>query len=179
MTAGSGHFAAVIREIKKISDEVVIEVLIPDFQGDSDDLDRVIAACPHVINHNVETIPRLYSSVRPQAKYERSLELITRVKNRAPEIYTKSGFMAGLGETEAEVLELMKELKRAGCDLLTIGQYLSPSPAHYPVAEWVPPEVFEKYRIQAEGLGFYHVSSSPLVRSSYLADEAIASIRKK
>ncbi len=176
---GAGHFAEVIAKIREADKKVVIEVLIPDFEGDSESLDRVIDAGPHIINHNVETVPKLYSGVRPQALYERSLELLGRVKERSSGIYTKSGLMLGLGEKKSEVLDVFRDLRRYGCDFLTVGHYLAPSKKHHPVVEWVDPALFDEFRDIAVELGFIHVSSAPLVRSSYLADEAIDSLGKK
>ena len=170
---GAGHFAAVIRELRTRLPEASIEVLIPDFQGDPDALATVIEAGPEVINHNVETVPRLYSRVRPQADYRRSLELLKRAADCGRPMAVKTGLMLGLGETREEVLELFDDLRRAGCDFLTIGQYLAPSSDHYPVAEYVKPEVFDDYRKEAEQRGFRHVASAPFVRSSYKAAEAL------
>ncbi len=170
---GAGQFAAVIEETRKASPEVVIEVLIPDFAGDLEALMKVMKAKPQIINHNVETVPRLYPEVRPMAIYERSLKLIERVKGYDSSLYTKSGIMVGLGETEEEVVEVFKNLRNSGCDLLTVGQYLAPSQKHHPVVEFVHPEVFEKYKRIAQELGFRHVASAPLVRSSYMADKAL------
>ncbi len=170
---GASHFAAVVREIHKLPSGVTVEVLIPDFRGDPEALKTVVEAGPEVINHNVETVPRLYPEVRPMAVYQRSLELIKRVKEMEPRILTKSGIMVGLGETEGEVLEVMRDLKEAGCDFLTVGQYLAPSRRHHPVAEYVHPLVFQKYRDAALETGFKYVASAPLVRSSYRAEEAL------
>ena len=170
---GAGHYARVIKEIKKLPNRVIIEVLIPDFKGSTADLNTVITAKPDIINHNIETVSRLYPEVRPMAVYERSLELIHKVKSIDRSIYTKSGIMLGLGEKENEVIRAFKDLKIAGCELLTVGQYLAPSRLHHPVVEYVPPDVFERYKEIALGLGFQYVASSPLVRSSYMADQAI------
>ncbi|MCX7711501.1 MAG: lipoyl synthase [Clostridia bacterium] len=170
---GAGQFAAVIKEIRKVSKKVVIEVLIPDFGGDLDSLRIVMNAKPEIINHNIETVPRLYPEVRPMAVYRRSLDLIKRIKTIDSSIYTKSGMMVGLGESEKEVAEVFADLRNAGCDLLTVGQYLAPSKKHHPVIEYIHPDQFAKYKKIAEDLGFKHVSSAPLVRSSYLADQAL------
>lgn len=167
---GSGHFAKVINEIKKRTPKVIIEVLIPDFKGDDDALKTVVDAHPHVINHNVETVPRLYSEVRPMAVYERSLRLLKRAKEMDSTIITKSGIMLGLAEKEEEVISLFKDLLDNNCTALTIGQYLAPSKEHHPVMEYVTPEQFEKYKQTALSMGFEFVASSPLVRSSYHAD---------
>ncbi len=171
---GAGQFVAVISAIRAISPGPVpvIEVLIPDLQGNWSALARIIAARPEIINHNVETVPRLYAEVRPTAQYQRSLELLARVRQGNPGILTKSGIMVGLGETEEEVLAVLQDLRAAGCDLLTIGQYLAPSRHHHPVVAYIHPDQFARYREQAEALGFRHVASGPLVRSSYQADQA-------
>lgn len=168
---GAGHFSKVIGKIKELDKKVVVEVLIPDFQGDSTALSKVVKAKPEIINHNVETVPVLYPSIRPMAVYERSLELLRNVKAMDSNILTKSGIMLGLGEKEQEVVEVLRDLREADCDLLTIGQYLSPSKHHHTVVEYVHPEIFEKYRELGMELGFKHVASSPLVRSSYHADK--------
>ena len=175
---GASHFAKVIRAIKSELqvDAPVIEVLIPDFQGEMEALLSVIDTGPDIINHNIETIPRLYIEVRPMAVYARSLELLSRVKKAAPHIYTKSGIMVGLGETHAEVLDTLRDLRAAGCELLTIGQYLAPSKAHHPVMEYITPEEFTQYKQEAETMGFLFVASAPLVRSSYMAGEAFEHI---
>jgi len=170
---GAGHFANVIEEIKKLDHKVVVEVLIPDFEGKLDALKKVICAKPEIINHNIETVPRLYGTVRPMAVYKRSLELIRNVKSIDESIYTKSGIMLGLGEKEDEVVEVFKDLRDYGCDLLTIGQYLAPSKNHHPVIEYVHPDMFEKYKRIALEMGFKFVASAPLVRSSYMADKAM------
>lgn len=169
---GADHFAKVIEAVRKTSVNTAIEVLIPDFQGDRDALYQVIKAKPKVINHNIETIKRLYPEVRPMANYDRTLELLNRVKEMDSNIYSKSGFMVGLGETQEEVIKLLSDLREFGCDIVTIGQYLAPSNKHHPVIEYVPPEIFEIYKQKAEKMGFKYVASSPLVRSSYHAGEA-------
>lgn len=171
---GASHFAAVIQAVRETNPKVTIEVLIPDFQGNSDALDLVIEAKPNVINHNVETVPDLYDRVRPMATYVRSLNLLDKVHAKAPEILTKSGIMVGLGESEEQVLKVLADLRAVGCSLLTIGQYIAPSTKHHPVIEYIHPDIFEKYKIAATEMGFSHVASSPLVRSSYHADEAIS-----
>jgi lipoic acid synthetase len=173
---GSTIFAQVIREIRKRSD-TVIEVLIPDFRGHAADLDRVIEAGPEVINHNVETVARLHPVVRPSARYQRSLELLRRVKQSGARIKAKSGIMLGLGEAEEEVMQTLRDLVAHGCDLLTIGQYLRPSPNHLPVHEYVHPDRFRWWGEQAEALGFESVASGPLVRSSFHADELAGTVR--
>ena len=168
---GAGHFARVIEEMRRECPGVGIEVLIPDFRGSRPALKTVVDASPEVLNHNVETVPRLYASVRPQADYRRSIELLRKAKALNPSLTTKSGLMVGLGETREEVLEVMVDLRSALCDVITIGQYLSPSTNHHPVVEYVNPEIFEKYRRDALRLGFRDAASSPFVRSSYMAEK--------
>jgi lipoic acid synthetase len=167
---GGAHFADVVTAIRESLKEnpPKIETLIPDFKGDYDALLKVIAAKPDVISHNIETVPRLYPKVRAMADYERSLRVLKNIGKNG--IITKSGIMLGLGETEEEVIRTFKDLREAGCQLLTIGQYLSPSKRHYPVQSYITPEEFEKYRKTALGIGFSHVASAPLVRSSYMAE---------
>src|SRR6056297_487516 len=169
---GAEHFAHVIQEIRKISGDIGVEVLIPDFKGYEQALSVVVDAKPKVINHNIETLKRLYPDLRPQAYYERTLTLLKRIKELDKEIISKSGFMVGLGETEDEVGQLMADLRSHGCEFLTIGQYLQPSKHHYPVMEYVHPDTFKKYEEMGYALGFKYVVSGPLVRSSYHADEA-------
>ncbi|MCK5198913.1 MAG: lipoyl synthase [Spirochaetales bacterium] len=170
---GAFHFADVIKEIKKVSSKVAIEVLIPDFKGNRDALNTVINAGPVIINHNIETVPGLYKNVRPQAKYNQSLELLRRVKETTDTIYTKSGMMVGLGETQEEVLQSLRDLRDAKCDFLTIGQYLAPSKEHHSVIEYVHPDVFEMYKKAAMEMGFKDAACGPLVRSSYKAHEML------
>lgn len=176
---GAGQFAAVIYAVRDAvrgaNPGVSIEVLIPDFQGDHRALGRVIMAGPEIINHNIETVPRLYSRVRPQADYLRSLELLAWIKAQANSIITKSGIMIGLGETEPEVRSVLQDLRRANCDFLTIGQYLAPSRGHHPVIEYLHPEVFERYQAAGLALGFKSVTSGPMVRSSYHAEQMLNS----
>lgn len=168
---GASHFVAVISLIYENIEHVVIEVLIPDFLGSTRALKTVVNASPQVINHNVETVPSLYPEVRPGGNYSRSVELLAMVKELNPAIVTKSGLMIGLGETKEEVIELMSDLREADCDLLTIGQYLQPSPRHHPVIRYVLPEEFSEYAAVGKDMGFIDVASTPLVRSSYKAAE--------
>jgi lipoic acid synthetase len=170
---GAGHFAKVIGEIRKTNKNIIIEVLIPDFKGDAGALSVVVNALPHIINHNVETVPRLYLEVRPQAVYERSLELLKNVKAMNEGIYTKSGIMLGLGEKREEVLKVFEDLREADCDFLTVGQYLAPSKKHHPVVEYIHPDEFERYRKAALDMGFRQVASGPFVRSSYQAEKLL------
>lgn len=171
---GAGHFAAVIQKIRAVNPGVLVEVLIPDFQGNSEALTVVVDAAPDVINHNVETVPRLYDEVRPQAAYKRSLELLKKVKEINPQMHTKSGIMVGLGEEYQEVIGVLSDLWNIGCDFLTIGQYLAPSKAHHPVVEYIHPDIFEDYKKKALEMGFKAVASGPLVRSSYHAEQNFA-----
>jgi lipoic acid synthetase len=168
---GAFQFAQTIRAIRKYDSSIEVEVLIPDFQGSASALQTVIDDFPAVINHNVETVPRLYSEVRPQAKYQRSLDLLTQAKLLANNLLTKSGLMLGLGESREEVIEVMADLCQAGCDLLTIGQYLQPSLEHHKLVRYVRPQEFEEYQIVGRKLGFVSVMSGPLVRSSFHAAE--------
>jgi lipoyl synthase len=170
---GAGHFADVINVVKKDNQNVLIEVLIPDFQGSVSALQKVVKAGPDVLNHNVETVPRLYPEVRPMASYKRSLELIANVKTINKKLLTKSGIMLGLGETNEEVIKVFNDLRKADCDFITIGQYLAPSKQHHPVIEYVHPDIFENYRKLALEAGFKSAASAPLVRSSYNADEML------
>lgn len=164
---GSFIFAETIREVRKQNPQTTIEVLIPDFKGDEFALLNVLDAFPDILNHNVETVPRLYSTVRPQAKYERSLELLDRAKRRG--FNTKTGIMVGLGEREEEVLQTMKDICEVSCDILTIGQYLQPTKQHLSVERFVHPDEFALYKKVGKELGFQHVESGPFVRSSYHA----------
>jgi len=171
---GAEHFAKVILEIKKTTKDVAVEVLIPDFMGDNDSLKTVVRAFPNVISHNVETVKSLYPEVRPQASYERTLKVLRNIREFGEgKIHSKSGVMLGMGETEAELYMLFDDLLENGCEFLTIGQYLAPSKRHFPVHDYIEPEKFEKYGEIARQKGFAFVSSAPLVRSSYHADEAL------
>lgn len=166
---GAGHYARVVRELHRRCPGVKVEVLVPDFLGSEDSLLTVLKACPDIVAHNVETVPRLYSAVRRGADYARSLTLLRRAKSWAPHIAAKSGFMLGLGETAHEIEAVLKDLAAAGCDMVTIGQYLAPSLAHTPVQRYVPRDEFDHWREKALGMGFKSVASGPLVRSSYKA----------
>ncbi|MGD9053918.1 MAG: lipoyl synthase [Desulfobacterales bacterium] len=168
---GASYFAKTIFEIRRQIPAALIEVLIPDFQGDADALQTVVNARPDVLNHNIETVPRLYTLVRPQARYERSLHLLERVRSLNPKIPTKSGLMLGLGETSAEIRSTLNDLVDMGCRILTLGQYLQPSKTHLPVKRFVPPEEFDQWRQTAIEMGFWEVASGPFVRSSYHAKE--------
>jgi lipoyl synthase len=168
---GAGHFAATVLEVRKLQSESHIEVLIPDFQGDPAALHTVLDAGPDVLNHNIETVPRLYPQVRPQADYQRSLALIAEVSRYKPGIPPKSGIMVGLGEDFQEICQTLMDLHRSGCRFLTIGQYLQPTSDHLPVQRYVTPEEFEHLRDEARAIGFEAVASGPFVRSSYHAWE--------
>ncbi len=167
---GASQFVACIRSSRARMPLTTIEVLIPDLCGNWDALQTIVAAVPTVLNHNIETVPRLYRRVRPQARYERSLELLQRVHDLNPSIYTKSGIMLGLGESLEEVLEVMGDLRRVHCDIITVGQYLQPSPHHLQVQRYVTPVEFDHLRQQGEAMGFAQVVASPLTRSSYHAE---------
>ncbi|OJX12393.1 MAG: lipoyl synthase [Caedibacter sp. 37-49] len=168
---GAQHFAQVITEIRRMSPHTTIEILTPDFLRKDGALKIVVEAQPDVYNHNVETVPRLYSEVRPGARYYHSINLLHRVKQLNPTLFTKSGLMVGLGETKQEVYQVMDDLRSADVDFLTIGQYLQPTPQHHQVMRFVEPEEFKDYERMARGKGFLMVSASPLTRSSYHAGE--------
>ena len=168
---GASIFAATIQEIRAHLPACRIEVLIPDFQGSEEALNIVLDAQPDILNHNTETVPRLYKTVRPQAQYHRSLEVLERAKARG--FTTKSGVMVGLGETNDEILETMSDLHAAGCDILTIGQYLQPTSAHLPVLRYVHPDEFAMFKEKGMAMGFRYVESGPLVRSSYHAAQQL------
>ncbi len=168
---GAGQFAETIRMVRRYLPKAGIEVLTPDFLGNREALKIVLDAGPDVFNHNIETVPRLYSQVRPQAVYRQSLEVLKAAREIAPSIATKSGLMVGLGESFDEVISVMRDLRKAGCRILTIGQYLRPGRENLPVVEYIHPEVFDRYRETALELGFGSVASGPLVRSSMNAEE--------
>ena len=186
---GAEHFRKTVEAVRELNPGIVIEVLVPDFNESDAAIESVLAANPHIFNHNLETVRRLTPSVRHRATYDRSLSVLRKVKERvaasrqsaanelcgglptAATIYTKSGLMLGLGETEEEVMAALEDLRRAGCDILTLGQYLQPTLKHLPVVEFVSPAKFEEYGRRAGELGFVHVASGPMVRSSYHADE--------
>lgn len=170
---GANQFIQVVEAIRSKTPDVTIELLIPDLQGDPQLLDDVFRSQPDVLNHNVETVPSLYEKVRPMASYKRSLDVIRQCKRDYPDIKTKSGMMLGLGETEEEVVQVMKDLRAAGCDIVTLGQYLQPSKAHIDLVDYITPEQFDKYKEIGLELGFQSVASAPLVRSSYHADELL------
>jgi len=171
---GASHFVKVINMLHQKRKGVVVEVLVPDFLGSAESLRAIVEAHPEVVNHNLETVPRLYSAVRPEADYSRSLKLLSMAKKLNPDIVTKSGLMLGLGETKEEVVKVMEDLRGVNCDLLTIGQYLQPSPGHYPVARFISPEEFSQYGDIGRDIGFVEVAIAPLVRSSFKAAELYA-----
>jgi lipoyl synthase len=168
---GASLFAKTIQTIRALDPKTKVEVLIPDFQGSLNSLKSVLKEGPDVLNHNIETVSRLYPEVRPQADYERSLHLLKASKESHPDVLTKSGFMLGLGENREEVLELLRHLRDARCDLLTIGQYLQPRQNRLPVVQFVPPDEFKEYKTVGEEMGFKAVASGPFVRSSFHAFE--------
>jgi lipoic acid synthetase len=169
---GAEHFRQTIERVRELNPGIVIEVLVPDFLDREESIRSVLRANPHIYNHNLETVRRLTPSVRHRATYDRSLSVLRKVKEwRGDSIHTKSGIMLGLGETEAELLQAMEDLRGARCDILTLGQYLQPTLQHLPVVEFVAPEAFARYKGLAEKMGFVHVASGPMVRSSYHADE--------
>lgn len=169
---GADHFGRTVETIKKNDPELIVEILTPDFQGDVDLINRVVDSKPDVFAHNVETVERLTPSVRdPRATYEQSLEVLAQVKRRDPEMYTKSSLMLGLGEADAEIMQALMDLKKVGCDVVTFGQYLQPSPRHLKVEKYITPEKFQYWKQVAEDMDFLYCASGPLVRSSYKAGE--------
>lgn len=169
---GAEHFRKTIEAVRTLNPGIVVEVLVPDFNDNDSAIDVVIEAAPEVFNHNLETVRRLTPTVRSRATYDRSLRVLGKVKSRCgSRIFTKSGIMLGLGETEVELFTAMQDLRAAGCDILTLGQYLQPTRAHLPVVEYVTPQKFDEYGAVAREMGFVHVASGPMVRSSYHADE--------
>ncbi|HEY3914247.1 MAG TPA: lipoyl synthase [Verrucomicrobiae bacterium] len=169
---GAEHFRQTIERVRELNPGIIIEVLVPDFLDRDDSIHSVLRANPHIYNHNLETVRRLTPSVRHRATYDRSLSVLRKVKDwRSDSIHTKSGIMLGLGETQVELLQAMEDLRAARCDILTLGQYLQPTLRHLPVVEFIAPEAFARYKELAEKMGFVHVASGPMVRSSYHADE--------
>ena len=174
---GASQFVALIGEIRKLTADCRIELLISDLQGNWNALAGIVAEEPDIIGHNIETVPRLYEQVRPEAEYQRSLETLAEIKRQNSKVITKSGLMLGLGESTDEVLKVMADLRDHGCQLLTLGQYLSPSKDHYPVQRYVSPDEFSVFATKGLGLGFDHVEAGPLVRSSYHAEEQYVASR--
>ncbi len=168
---GASQFVACINAVRSVSPKTTIEVLIPDLCGNWNALELILQAVPEVLNHNTETVPRLYRRVRPQGNYDRTLELLQRSRQLSPRTYTKSGIMVGLSETDAEIRQVMQDLRTVDCDILTIGQYLQPSQKHLQVNEFVNPEQFAAWKAFGEEIGFLQVVSSPLTRSSYHAEQ--------
>jgi lipoic acid synthetase len=175
---GAEHFARCITKLRLTAPETTIEILTPDFQRKEGALEVVVKAKPDVFNHNIETVPRLYKTIRPGARYFHSLNLLKKVKEQDPSMFTKSGIMVGLGETKDEVWQVMDDFRAAEIDFITIGQYLQPTPRHAPVDRFVTPDEFEYYKRMAKAKGFLMVSSSPLTRSSYHAGDDFAEMRK-
>jgi lipoyl synthase len=175
---GAGNFAAVINAIRARMPRTTVEILVPDFQGDSSSIKTIVSARPEVINHNIETVPRLYEYARPGSDYRRSLELLGTVCRTGPGIETKSGLMLGLGEQPDEIRAVLSDLKDAGCSMITIGQYLQPSKKHLPVSRFVTPGEFESWRREALELGFRGAESGPFVRSSYKAGELLGAVKR-
>ena len=168
---GASQFVACIDAVRSVSSNTTIEVLIPDLCGNWNALELILQAAPEVLNHNTETVPRLYRRVRPQGNYDRTLELLQRSSQVSPSTYTKSGIMVGLGETDAEIRQVMQDLRTVDCDILTIGQYLQPSQKHLQINEFINPEQFAAWKAFGEEIGFLQVVSSPLTRSSYHAEQ--------
>lgn len=168
---GAAHFARLTQAIREAAPDCKVELLIPDLRGDRKALQKILAAGPDILGHNLETVPRLYPQVRRGASYERSLSLLAGARKMAPRIPAKSGLMLGMEERREEIIQVMEDLLRAGCSLLTLGQYLAPTRRHHPVTRFVPPEEFDELREQGLRLGFTHVEAGPLVRSSYHAEE--------
>ncbi len=169
---GASVFAGTIRQIRRLNPSCAIEVLIPDFEGNQDALRLVAHEQPEILNHNIETVPRLFPAIRPQGKYQRSLELLDRAKRL--DMKTKSGLIVGMGETEDEIRQVMRDLRSVGCDILTIGQYLQPTKQHLPVVRFYHPDEFALFKEEGLALGFHHVESGPLVRSSYHAEQQVS-----
>ena len=176
---GAGHFAELVEQIKRLAPGCRIELLIPDLQGDWDALQTIIDSGPDIIGHNIETVPRFYAEVRPEAEYSRSLEVLSQIKQRATKIISKSGLMLGMGETKEEILQVMRDLRQYQCQILTLGQYLQPTRQHYPVHDYISPEQFDDLAKLGHELGFDHVEAGPLVRSSYHAEEQFSVLEQK
>ena len=176
---GASQFVETIHALRRTLPDSTIEVLIPDFQGNKEALHAVLDAKPDILNHNVETIPSLYATVRPMADYKQSLNVLSNAKAYSPNIHTKSGLMVGFGETQSQIKQVMDDLRAVDCDVLTIGQYLQPSKAHIPVTEYVTPEQFDIYNKIAYKKGFKYVASGPFVRSSYHAAESMSALTRK
>ena len=178
LDGGAGHFAKTVQILKEKNPLLIVEVLIPDFQGSFLSLQKVMESGADIINHNLETVPRLYPEVRPQADYQRSLRLLRTVKEIDPNRITKSGLMLGLGEVKEEILDVMEDLRQVSCDILTLGQYLQPSQKHHPIIRYIPPEEFAEFKEIGEKMGFKEVFSGPLVRSSFHAQEIYKKIAR-
>lgn len=175
---GAEHFVKTVKQLRKYNPDSTVELLIPDLKGNWSALKKIVECKPDIINHNIETVSSLYSKVRPMAVYKRSIELLHQVKSMDNDIYTKCGIMVGLGESKEQVLEVMDDLIKVNCDILTIGQYLRPSKWHLPVKEYITPEIFKKYKDIALKKGFKFVASGPYVRSSYQASKGIDAVKR-
>jgi lipoic acid synthetase len=167
---GAYHIVQTIETMRKMVKNLNLELLVSDLNGNWSALENILAAHPEVLNHNIETVPRLYSDVRPKANYKRSLKLLSKASKHLPPLITKSGIMLGLGESKVEILQTMEDLRKVGCQILTLGQYLAPSPQHHPVIRYLPPEEFAQLKMEAIKFGFSATASSPLVRSSFQAE---------
>ena len=176
---GASHFVALVEQIKRQAPGCRIELLIPDLQGNWNALQTIITAGPDIIGHNMETVPRLYAEVRPEAEYARSLEVLAQIKRMSATIISKSGLMLGMGETDAEILQVMRDLREQHCQILTLGQYLAPTAKHFPVQQYITPEKFRELGKMGRDLGFEHVESGPLVRSSYHAEEQFTAFEEQ
>jgi len=175
---GASHFAATVKAIRRSKPDATIELLVPDFCGSKEAIDLVLEAKPTILNHNLETVRRLHPIIKPKSDYDRSLWLLKYAKDKTPNLLTKSGLMVGLGETDEEVLEAMRDIRNTGCDIITVGQYLKPPNSRLEVKRYVKPETFERFRESAEQMGFAFVASAPLVRSSFNAFEIIQHLKK-
>lgn len=176
---GANHFAETITALRKVNKNATVEVLVPDFRGSQKAIEVMVRARPDIFNHNLETVPRLYKVVRPEANYHRSLNILNAAKRLDKNILTKSGMMLGIGETEEELIEVMKDLRQVNCDFITLGQYLSPSEDHVPVARFISPEEFKDLATRGKEMGFQGIASAPFVRSSYRAGELLGQVSAK
>ena len=176
---GSCHIVQTIEAIREMAENIYLELLVSDLNGNWKALENILAALPEVLNHNIETVPRLYGDVRPKANYQRSLKLLSKASKHSPKLITKSGIMLGLGESRAEILQVMEDLRKVGCQILTLGQYLTPSPQHHPVIRYLPPEEFAQLKMEAVKFGFHATASSPLVRSSFQAEALYHAANRK
>lgn len=176
---GSRHIVQTIETIREMVENIYLELLVSDLNGNWKALENILAAHPEVLNHNIETVPRLYSEIRPKANYQQSLKLLSKASKYSLKLITKSGIMLGLGESRAEILQVMEDLRKVGCQILTLGQYLAPSPQHHPVIRYLPPEEFAQLKMEAVKFGFSATASSPLVRSSFQAEALYHAANRK